>query len=184
MDKKYELTNETVEVDGHTLHRIKALKNIGETINVGDLGGFIEKEDNLSHRGICWVADDAKVYGEAKVLDDSRVYDEAQVYGEAWVSDDAKVYGSAKINGNAEICGYGSVYENAEVSGDAEVFDFAEVYGEAEVYGNAEVYDYARVGGGVKVYGNAEVCEYEVVLTGEVSKGIIDGRKKENIELD
>jgi hypothetical protein len=50
-EKKYELTDETMEIDGHILHRIRALKNIGETINVGDLGGFVENEENLSHEG-------------------------------------------------------------------------------------------------------------------------------------
>ena len=46
--KKYELTNETITIDnGKTLYRIRALIDI-ETIGVkiGDLGGYIEKEEN------------------------------------------------------------------------------------------------------------------------------------------
>ncbi|EJF84065.1 hypothetical protein MCU_00733 [Bartonella elizabethae Re6043vi] len=39
MEKKYELTDETIEVDGHTLHRIRALKDFGD-LKTGDLGGF------------------------------------------------------------------------------------------------------------------------------------------------
>ena len=36
----YELTDETIEVRGHTLHRIRALKDINEVVHAGDLGGF------------------------------------------------------------------------------------------------------------------------------------------------
>ncbi|UNF53002.1 hypothetical protein MNL01_04770 [Bartonella krasnovii] len=58
MGKKYELTDETTEVGDHTLHRIRALRDFGN-VQVGDLGGFIEYEGNLSHLGNCWVYDDA-----------------------------------------------------------------------------------------------------------------------------
>lgn len=50
--KKYEFTGETkqVNLEGKTtiLHRIRATKNFG-IIKTGDLGGWIEKEENLSH---------------------------------------------------------------------------------------------------------------------------------------
>lgn len=45
--KKFELTSETKVVWGKTLFRIKALISFGN-VTVGDLGGFIEKESNLS----------------------------------------------------------------------------------------------------------------------------------------
>lgn len=48
--KKYILTDETKVVNGHTLYRIKAIKSFGD-VRDDDLGGFIEKEDNLSHDG-------------------------------------------------------------------------------------------------------------------------------------
>ena len=33
----------------------------------GNLGGWIESEDNLSHDGNCWVFDEAGVYGAAEI---------------------------------------------------------------------------------------------------------------------
>ena len=45
--KKYELTDNTINIDGITLHRIKALKDFSD-VKAGDFGGWIEKEDNLS----------------------------------------------------------------------------------------------------------------------------------------
>lgn len=66
MEKKYELTDEILEVGGRVLHRINALRNFGN-IKQGEIGGWIENEDNLSHCGDCWVYGDAEVYGNAEV---------------------------------------------------------------------------------------------------------------------
>ena len=70
--KKYEFTVETIEVSGRTLHRIKAIRNFGY-VKAGALGGFIEKEENLSHEGNCWVYNDAKVYGDAEVCGNAEI---------------------------------------------------------------------------------------------------------------
>ena len=42
-------------------------------IKIGDLGGWIEKEENLSHEGNAWVCGDAEVYGNAEVFSISHV---------------------------------------------------------------------------------------------------------------
>ena len=74
MNKKYELTDETKEIGGITLHRIRALMDISRYgVRAGDIGGWIEAESNLPQ------------------------------YGDAWVSDDARVYGNAEVSGNAEV---------------------------------------------------------------------------------
>lgn len=70
MKKKYKLTEETLEIDGHVLHRIIALRDFGE-VKKGYLGGFIEKESNLAHNGNCWI------YNDAVVSDFARVFGEA-----------------------------------------------------------------------------------------------------------
>ena len=65
--KKFELTSESiVNIFGKRLFRIKALIEFGN-VKEGELGGFIEKEENLSHEGNAWVCGDAWVYGNAKV---------------------------------------------------------------------------------------------------------------------
>lgn len=86
---KYELTNESmINTAGKRLFRIKALVDIEEYgVKAGDLGGWIEKEDNLSQSGNAWI------FGEAKVYDEAEVSDEACVYGNAEVSGEACVYG-------------------------------------------------------------------------------------------
>ena len=78
--KKYELTGETKEIGGVTLHRIRALVDIpGNDVKAGDLGGWIEVERNLSQKGAAWVADEARVMGEASVMDSARVTGKARV---------------------------------------------------------------------------------------------------------
>jgi hypothetical protein len=76
--KKYEMTSNTKEFSGHKLFQIKALKNFG-SIKAGDLGGYIEKEENLSHDGRAWVYNNAKVYDNAEVCGDAKIYDNAEV---------------------------------------------------------------------------------------------------------
>ena len=67
--KKYELTEETKTLaDGTVLHRIRALRGIlRHGVKAGDIGGWIEKENNLSQYGDAWVYGDAEVCGDAKV---------------------------------------------------------------------------------------------------------------------
>lgn len=88
MEKKYRLTEETKEWCGRTLHRIEALKDFGD-VKAGDKGGWIAKEENLSHQGDAWV------YGEARVSDSACVSGSARVSGSAWVCDWARVSDSA-----------------------------------------------------------------------------------------
>lgn len=68
--KKYELTTNTKMLFGRKLFQIKALVSFGD-VTAGDLGGYIEKEENLSHDGTAWVYGDARVYGNARVSGDA-----------------------------------------------------------------------------------------------------------------
>ena len=70
MSKKYELTNETKTLAGGTvLHRIRALRDIPRFgVKAGELGGFVEGENNLSQDGDAWVFDNAEVYGNADYM--------------------------------------------------------------------------------------------------------------------
>ena len=73
--KKYELLkNDTITApNGKTLYRIKALIDFGVVL-AGSLGGYIEKEDNLTHTGNAWVYGDARVFGDALVSGNARVF--------------------------------------------------------------------------------------------------------------
>ena len=144
MEKKYKLTDETINVNGKTLYRIKSLKDFGN-VKKGDKGGFIEKECNLSQRGDCWVYDNAKVYNNAKVFDYADIYGNAEIFGNAIVSGNARVYGNAKVYHYAMVYDNAEVCDNAIISGNAEVYHDAAVYGNARVFGNAEICGKAEI---------------------------------------
>ena len=92
--RKYEFTGEVKEVfrGGRSviLHKIRAVAEFG-LISVGELGGWIEDEKNLSQDGKSWVCGNAEVCGNARV------------YGDAEVCGNARVYGNARVCGNASI---------------------------------------------------------------------------------
>ena len=110
MNKKYEFTGETkTEVlFGETVvfHRIRALISFG-TVNAGEIGGWIESENNLDESGNAWVFGNAQVDGNARVS------------GNAWVRGNARVSGNAQVRGNARVRGNALVYGDAQVDGNA-----------------------------------------------------------------
>ena len=110
--KKFEFTGETKTISllfrTATLHRIRAVEEFG-LVKVGDLGGWIEKEENLSHEGKAWVYGDAEVWGNAEVYGDAEVWGNAKVYGDAEVWGNAKVYGDANIFSASHVLVIGAI---------------------------------------------------------------------------
>jgi len=143
---KYKLTKQTRIVDEHILHRVQALKNFGG-VKKGDLGGWIETEDNLSQDGNAWVRDNACVSENARVFGDAQIYDNAQISGHAYI------WGNAQVCDNARVFGYAQIRDDAQVFGSAWVFDTARVYDNARVSGNAWVFGTAQIGGNLKIIG-------------------------------
>jgi len=139
MSKKYELTQESIEINGHTLHRIRALRTFGG-VQAGNLGGYVESEKNLSHEGICWIFRDARVYGTAQVYENARIFGNTRVYGTA------RVYGNARVGGSGQVYGNARVYENALV------------FGKARIYDDANVFGYSKIDGNTYLYGDAHLC--------------------------
>ena len=78
-ERKYRLTDETITVFGRTLYRIQATESIpSRYVDKGDLGGFIEKELNLS--GNAWVSGDAEVSGDARVSGNAEVSQKQHIF--------------------------------------------------------------------------------------------------------
>ena len=184
MNPKYEFTGEQKEVvssDGttHIVRRIRCLIYIRRHgVKPGDLGGWIENEDNLYQNATdAWVAGEAIVFDKAKVISDALVCGNAQVYhyatvcGSAIVTDDAKVFGvtyevsgsqyasinCSTINGDAIVSDRAKIYGSIKVHGFTRVFGDAELSGYAEISGFARVFDHAKVSDSAKIYENAEV---------------------------
>ena len=166
MSNKYEFVpgDEIPMGNGRTLKRIRALIAITAVgVLPGQLGGYIEHENNLSHYGNAWVSDNARVSGNARVYSNAWVYGNTRVYGNAQVYGDARVSGNARVYGNAWVYGNARVYGDARISGDAWVYGNARVSGNARVYGDAWVYGNAWVYGDAWVKRRGQVCWFSEV---------------------
>jgi hypothetical protein len=142
----------------------------------GDLGGYIEKEANLTNTksDMSWVGGNAKVYGDAKVSYGALVTGQAVVSGGS-VSSNAYVRDNATITGGS-VSG-GEVYEHGKVTAGSvyggKVFGYAQNNGcsisdsTAKLYGNAIVKG-CEIHENVEVYGNARIHGQDVRLWGNV----------------
>ena len=177
MEKKYELIKDdtlswnSLEGEPITLYRIRALKDFScptkedslfdNYINKGDLGGYIEKEENLSHEGGCWVYHNARVYGDAKVLENAHVYNLANVFGNAVVKGYSRLMGSAYVYGNAVISG------QSELDGRVSVGDNSKISGNVSINNNCQIRGDSILDGDVALGGSNHVINAK--LTGEVN---------------
>lgn len=152
MEKKYELTNYTLEFSGYILHRIKALKSFGN-VKEGELGGFVGSEKNLSHSGNCWIWDNATVYEDAKVVGDAQILDSALVFGTACIFGNSQIMNHAQVH-NSDIDDYAKVY-------DASLIENSSIYGNAEIHGMTVV-DSSSIGG------DSEICKRVYVRNAEI----------------
>ena len=144
-NNKYRLIPEDCKIKyGRKLYRIEALKDFG-VVKAGELGGYIESENNLSFDGEAWVCENAKVFDDARICNDALINGNARIYGNAIVSNKAAVGGNALIYGNALVCNNAIIRGNAVVSGNA------------RIEGNALICENARVYGNVMIRGNATI---------------------------
>lgn len=198
MGKKYELTNETMNfhapIDGFKdfkLYRIKALKDFGD-VKAGDLGGFIEREDNLSQEGTCWIYGDGIVAQDARVEDDARVSGHSYIHGNVIIGCRATVIFS-RISGYSNIGDSATVadcrMENVAVSGKSliqashltnccicdSVVNCVEATGDVDVFGNIVIQN-ANITGPILIPREAEIRsndEFKIIRLNSMQKGNI-----------
>ena len=141
MNRYYELTDETIEFDGHTLHRIVCTESFRNVLK-GTYGGFIEGYKNL--KGTAWVDGAAKVYNGAVVSGQALVAGHACVNRYAYISDRAVVDGNAYVSGNSvliggDVCIYGSVIVRSSSRFRLDIIGSANIGGDAVIESS---YDY------------------------------------------
>jgi len=106
--KKYKLG----KIEANGLRRVIALRDFSN-VKKGEIGGYVESGENLSHDDLCWVSGDALVYGNALVSGNARVYGNALVSGNAWV------YGNARATDlviNVIVCPYSITITDGHVA--------------------------------------------------------------------
>lgn len=129
----------------------------GITVWEGDIGGFVESEDNLSHDGNCWIYDTAKSVGHAIVKDNALIKHSSIVEQYAIVSGDAVLNDCTIVSGNATVC------DKVVTNGNVFIVD------------DAVVCDEAKLNGAIYVCGNSCVCGRANVYTYKGDSKIIEG---------
>ena len=146
---KYEITD-IGHIEYPWLHRIRAKRQIGERVQAGDLGGYVENEDNLSSEANddAWIFDSAIACENARVCKNSELHDQSIARGsalaiekailtnQAVIEDDAMVR-SARITGTAHVSGCGIVVDSPNARQSPLLSENACVYG--NVYGGFEL---------------------------------------------
>ena len=121
---KYILTEHKLKWCSFVMTRIRAIRSFKD-VKEGDLGGYVENENNLGQEGDCWISGEARCVGRAFVSDNAlvsgnaRIYDNALVYGNAWVYGNARVYNNARVYGTALVSGAARVFGAARIFGNA-----------------------------------------------------------------
>lgn len=173
MNRKYKITEEIHEVRGHILHRIQAVRDFGD-VKAGELGGFVEKESNLSHEGTCWIYRTLSSDGKdlsACVFEDAQILQDAEVVGTAQVFGSAKVFGCASVSGKGcQVFGNASIFGSAGVGPGCCVKDSARISGAAEIF-DLEVSGNSCISGRVNLSGESAPESPEVAKKyGKASK--------------
>jgi len=163
MGKKYELVkNDTVTTsNGETLYRIRALHDISPGVYEGQLGGYIQSEDNLSHDGGCWVGDSARVSGVAGIVDNARVMGWAEVSGRVQAGDKVRIKGCAQIWGGVRLSG------RAEVDGDVQLGGNVVVCGDALITGKTRLFNDAYICSSAGIRENLDIFVFSDILGGD-----------------
>ena len=154
------------------------------SVNIGDVGGYVDGYHNLSQKGTCWISDDARAMNKSQVLDDAMISGNAVVSAKAKlrensaVYDYAAVYGRADIYGKAVICEHVKVYDNAEVCGKSFIDGTSVICGNANVSVGVTP-GYIIDGSDKSIYEEIEVkrCECGRVIKSE-------GRSRGEMNLD
>lgn len=136
--KKYEITD-IAHPDNPKLHRIRALTDVGTDVHKGDLGGFVETEDNLDQEGFAWIGKDAIACEDSYIGGDAILADSAVARDSAYVGNNAVIADHAVVQDNAIVCG-GYISGNSCICGSAILNSDEQTRCAPMIGGNARVY--------------------------------------------
>ena len=160
-NQKYEITDIAHEVYPF-LHRFRAFHDIGGVVMAGDLGGFVESENNLSFKqgDSAWIFDNAISCNNATVDEGSSLRGESIACENACISGGAKLFDYARAEDYAYICG-GGIKGNARISDCARILLSSDKTMHPTLSDNCIVY--GTVGGNVRVKGQTVILRNEEI---------------------
>jgi len=159
---KYEITD-IAHRQYPFLYRIRALRAIGDKVRAGELGGFVESEQNLAYEpeDEAWLFGDSICCNEARVDKNSFLKDQARASGQAYITGGASLSCHAQAADQAYICG-AKLSFGCKAYGSAVIVP-AHKAGRAPMLGG-EIIVYGRIVGDVRVSGRLVVLENERLI--------------------
>lgn len=174
-NKKFEITD-IAHAKYPFLHRIRALRDIGDKVRTGDLGGFVESCYNLSDEDDkSWIFDDAIAAGAAFVDQDACLFGKAVACGSAYVSQGAAMSAEARAEDYAYIRGAG-LCGHARASGHSMILDSPDTGKAPILSGNCAVY--GTVMGDIHIMGDTVVLCDEKVTNETLDTLVLNGQKR------
>lgn len=140
---KYMLSEDTKKIivgdDKITLHRIIATSNFAD-VTIGDKGGWVASERNLSQAGLSWIYDDSTVFSDAVVSGDAVVQLDSVISGQASITDRTIISRNSKVSGSVAISGDSYLTDDAVVTGSL-VIKNSLIMGPREISGSGYIKD-------------------------------------------
>ena len=146
MNKKYEMTNITMEFEERTLYRVRALKNF-RNVKAGDLGGWVSGKHNLSQEGDCWI------YDEAKCMDNARMYHNSAMYNNAVMCDFSEMHGCSEMHN------YSAMLDNSRMYNCSAMYDNSRMYNDSKMYNNSRMFDNSAMYNNAVMLDNSKMFE-------------------------
>ena len=173
VNKKFGFTGEVRRYEGHFLRQIYAISAFGD-VKKNEVGGWIQRAENLSEDGLCWVHPDGMVAQHAVVKDDAQVhsgivYESAIVEGQATIGDNRfgqqfpRVCGNARISDKARIRDMAAISGFAKVQDRASVLNYAIIRDDVTLKDMACVFHHAIVFGCATLRDHAFACEHSMI---------------------
>ena len=169
MNKKYEMTNITMEFEERTLYRVRALKNF-RNVKAGDLGGWVSGKHNLSQEGDCWI------YDEAKCMDNARMYHNSAMYNNAVMCDFSEMHGCSEMHNysamldNSRMYNCSAMYDNSRMYNDSKMYNNSRMFDNSAMYNNAVMLDNSKMFENSRMYRDSRLKNKEKLCGKLVTK--------------
>lgn len=168
-NRKYEMTNITMEFEERTLYRIRALKDF-RNVKAGDLGGWVSDKYNLSQEGDCWI------YDEAKCMDNARMYHNSAMYNNSVMCDFSEMHGCSEMHNYSAMCdnsrmyNCSAMYDNSRIYNDSKMYNNSRMFDNSAMYNNAVMLDNSRMFENSRMYRDSRLKNKEKLCGKLVSK--------------
>lgn len=165
MEKKYKILKNKgrrkIALSNKYKYRIQALKDFSD-VKAGDIGGFVENENNLSQDGDCWIYNDALCGDDARIFNNAKIYDNSMVCGKACIYDNVQMHDNAIISGkcyakdNVILSGNAIVTDNVRLFNNVFIKD-AFIKGDMFIYQNINISGKLNIIDDIDFTGNAVI---------------------------